>query len=297
MEEINCAICQKSDYKVLYPASFDLQKINQDIFSARRLPDKVHYQIVKCKNCGLIYSNPILEAEKIEHLYKTSMLTYCQQTEDIGRVYAYYLKKDLKYIPSQERILEVGCGNGFFLEKAKELGFKEVYGIEPSQEAVAKANSEIRQNIKVDIFRDGLFSENYFNAICHFQTFDHLINPSVFLQICHKMLKSKGIVFGINHNIESLFAKILREKCPMIDIEHIYLFSPKTLKKIYEQNGFQVIRMFKVRNNYKLSYWLKLAPLPAKLKNMLMKFVDKTFLGSLKLNVYLGNIGIVARKI
>ena len=59
MKEINCAICQNSNYKILYKPNFDIKKVDYNIFSARRLPDKIHYRIVKCKKCGLIYSNPI----------------------------------------------------------------------------------------------------------------------------------------------------------------------------------------------------------------------------------------------
>ena len=46
-----CAICGSfNDYKVLYKSNFSQKDLSIDIFSARRLPDGSHYQIVKCKN-------------------------------------------------------------------------------------------------------------------------------------------------------------------------------------------------------------------------------------------------------
>ena len=62
---IECPICNsKDDYKVIIKENFEFKDLNINTFSARRLPDRLHYQIVKCNKCKLIRSNPVIEIGK-----------------------------------------------------------------------------------------------------------------------------------------------------------------------------------------------------------------------------------------
>ena len=61
-----CAICEKKEKIVeLYRENLDLKKVDGKTYSARRTPDRFHFRFVKCLRCGLIFSNPIMEPEKI----------------------------------------------------------------------------------------------------------------------------------------------------------------------------------------------------------------------------------------
>lgn len=292
-----CPICSKgTPYRVLYQANFNEDLINEDIFSARRLPDKIHYRIVKCRKCGLVYSNPILEEQKIIALYQRSKMTYQEEIDDLKEIYSYYLKKAMSLLSVKENLLEIGCGSGFSLEKALDFGFRNVFGVEPSREAVGQASKSIRDNIIVDVFKSGLFEDNFFDIICAFQTFDHITRPNDFLADCRNYLKKDGLVLMINHNINAWPAKLLGEKCPMIDIEHPFLYDKGTLKQIFVKNNFKVKRIFDVKNNYPLYYWLKLMPLPKRLKKALIKIFSWRFMKKLKFKIKAGNIGIIAKK-
>jgi len=297
MIETHCPICgQGTPYQVIYQENFNEDLINEDIFSARRLPDKIHYRIVKCQQCGLIYANPILEDQKIVDLYQKSKLTYQEEIDDLKETYGYHLKRVVSLLPAKENLLEIGCGNGFFLEKALTFGFKNVFGVEPSIEAVKQAPQSIQNNIVVDVFKSGLFSDNFFDIICFFQTFDHITNPNKFLADCYSYLKQGGLILAINHNIGAWTAKILGEKCPMIDIEHPFLYDKKTLRQIFIKNNFKVQNIFDVKNNYPLYYWLRLIPLPKRLKQALIKIFSWQFMKNLKFKIKAGNMGIIARK-
>src|SRR3990167_5103332 len=151
-----CALCERDEYAVLYKANFRLQDIDEKIFSARRLPDKIHYQIVKCNNDGLIYSTPILEYKKIEKLYRKSFTTYDEHIKNLNETYGYYLKQLNRFKSKKSRLLEIGCGNGFFLKEALFQGYKEVFGVEPGSKTVSMAPPEIRKNIVIDLFKHGL---------------------------------------------------------------------------------------------------------------------------------------------
>jgi tetratricopeptide (TPR) repeat protein len=62
LRNTRCAICRtEGNASELYPANFDLQALKPAVFSARRLPDRVHYRLVKCNTCGLGRSDPIAQ--------------------------------------------------------------------------------------------------------------------------------------------------------------------------------------------------------------------------------------------
>lgn len=292
-----CAICgNNAPFEVLYPANFKAAQINKDIFSARRIPDRCHYRLVRCQKCGLVYSNPILEEKKIRELYKRSELTYEPEIANLKKTYGDYLKKVIRVIPEKESLLEIGCGNGFFLQEALDQGFKKVWGVEPSVSAFEKAPKKIKQKIKNEIFHQGLFKNNFFDVVCFFQTLDHIIDPNSFLKNCFEVLKKDGVIFCIVHNSNSLLARILGEKTPIFDIEHTYLYNKETLRKIFEKNNFEIIEELDIANEYSLRYWVSLFPLGEHLRVFFARFLAIFHLQDKTIKIKAGNIGILAKK-
>jgi len=297
MKKLFCAICgPKADKKLLYQRNFELNQINKKVFSARRLPDRLHCKTVQCQNCGLVFADSILKTNQLAKLYKASLLTYQNQTPDLSKTYRHYLKKLEKFKVKKNKLLEIGCANGFFFLEAKKQGYKQVWGVEPSLDAFNKAPKQIQKRIKNTMFSKKLFKKNYFDVICFFQTFDHIFNPNLFLKDCYHLLKPGGLILAINHNVNSLQSKILKDKSPIIDIEHPYLYSQKTMRSIFEKNKFQVLKTSSTFNIYSLHYIIHLLPLPLKFKSTIFSFVKSLNLDNIKLKLKLGNLILIARK-
>lgn len=298
MRNLFCAICKTNKNTLtLYKENFNQSKINSTTFSARRIPDRLHYRLLKCKKCGLIFSNPIFNQKKINLLYFKSDFNYDLESKYLKKTYfkyfkKYLLNKDIK----DKKILEIGCGNGFFLEELKERGIDNVYGIEPGIKSVKKANVNIKNNIKVDILKYGLFPKESFDTILCFHTLDHIPDPNKFLEISYSLLKKRGKIFFIVHNTNGLSVKLLKEKSPIFDIEHIYLFNSENLKQIFEQNKFKNSFVFDIKNTYPIRYWLRLFPLNNFLKNKLVRLLELLKLDLIAIRLNAGNIGIVASK-
>lgn len=292
-----CAICGKqASFDVVFPANFAVSKINEGHFSARRIPDHIHYRLVKCRKCGLIFSTPILKPKQIARLYKESKFTYTKEVKDLKKTYAHYLDEALVYTNVKNSFLEIGCGNGFFLQEAIKRGFKQIYGVEPSLEATKKApNLAIRKKIIPSIFKRTLFKNNFFDFICFFHTLDHIVTPNQFLKDCHQVLKKGGVVLCITHDSQALSARILGESSPIFDIEHTYLFDKKTLKLIFEKNDFKVITVEDVINTYSINYWIKMLPIPKIIQKLVVFSLEKSGFGKINLKLKAGNIAIIAQ--
>jgi 2-polyprenyl-3-methyl-5-hydroxy-6-metoxy-1,4-benzoquinol methylase len=290
-----CPICKdKDNFKIIYKENFNFSDFNTNIFSARRLPDNVHYRIVKCKTCNLLRSNPIINSEYLGELYKTSLLTYEEEIENLAITYLNTIKIVLNKISKEENILEIGCGNGFLLNELYKNGYKNVYGVEPSMDAVNKAYPAIQERIKISIFDKGLYKEKSFKFIYFFQTFDHIEDPKTFLDGCYKLLESGGYILSFNHDVNNIINKFFGEKSPIIDIEHIFLYSPSTIKKIFEKNNFQILKIFSPFNIISLQHFFWLLPLPGKIKNKILH--SKNTLLKKRIKLKIGNLCLIALK-
>lgn len=293
-----CAICgTEGNARELYPANFDDQAFNVDVFSARRLPDMVHYRIVQCNRCGLVRSDPVIDRETLKKLYEQSALNYEKDIPNLRRTYGSYLRKMEKYQTEKEGCLEVGCGNGFLLEEALVQGYQRVVGVEPSQNAIEQADPLIKNSIINDMMRPDLLTQKV-SAICMFQLFDHIPNPKEFLAACAEALLPGGLILCFNHNVTAFSAKVLGEKSPIIDIEHTFLYSPDTIRNLFQKNGYKVLEVGSAWNFVSLLSVLRLFPLPRNLKAKLIAFLERMpSLGQIRLFLPLGNLYLIAQKV
>lgn len=291
-----CAICEKNNAHIVYKSTVRQSKINERTFSARRMPDRIHYQIVRCDTCGLLYSNPILEDKKIEALYRKSFIRYDDSLENLKQTYGYYLKKLEAYGVKKRTLLDIGCGNGFFLEEALRQGYQNVFGVEPGKESINKANPAIKKTIIADIFKPGLFNKNFFDVICCLQTFDHIANPNAFLTECYSILKKNGLMLFLQHDEGAFTNRLLGEKSPIIDIEHTYIYSKKTIRIMFIKHHFEVLAVLSAFNIHYLGYWIHLFPFPESVKKTLMAVLRKLRLFHSKIRMKPGNLVIIAKK-
>ena len=298
MIDIICALCgEKQQIKTLYPSTFNEKMVSKSTYSARRFPDKIHYRIVKCQNCSLVFSSPVLPPGKILMLYKESVCNYKEQIPYLIKTYLNIIKKIKSDIAENPKVLEVGCGNGFFLKALLDCGLtKEVFGVEPGSKMVLHADEEVRSRIKVNFFKQNLFPKSTFDLILCFHVLDHMIDPNEFIRGAQALLKKNGYIIVVVHDTEGLSVKLFQEKSAIFDIEHIYLFNRKTLSKIFLRNKFKVVQIFNLINSYPLDYWIKMSGFPSFIKKS-SKFITTIFgINKKSISIPAGNIGIIAKK-
>ena len=254
-----CAICGCLDNAdEVYPSSFRADDLNPDIFSARRRPDRIHYRIVRCRDCGLLRSDPVADASLLNRLYERSSFDYGAEVENLRLTYRKYLAK----VPHQHgSLLEIGCGNGFVLQEASALGYSEVAGVEPSRDAVGRAATDIRRRIVCGTMRPGLFGAGQFDTVAMFQVLDHLPEPAEVVRECLRVLKPGGHLLCLQHDAGAWSARLLGERSPIFDIEHTYLYNRTTLPRLVGAVGFETLNCRAVWNRYSLTYLAHLAGL------------------------------------
>jgi SAM-dependent methyltransferase len=288
-----CPICGgESTCTERWGASFTPAAFTSSVFSARRPPDRLHYRMVTCDVCGLLRANPVASEQLLKRLYSASTLDYAREIDSIRVTYGRALGRLEARSSRCDALLEVGCGSGFLLMLAKQRGWSETRGVEPSADAVSKAPAELAGRIVQDVMRAGLFAPESFDAVCLFQVLDHMPRPVDLLRECFTVLRPGGHVLAFNHNVNALSAKLLGERSPIVDVEHTFLYSRRTMRLVFEKVGFVDASVRVAYNTYSLDYLLQLAPIPSSVKSP----IRSSRAARLRATLPLGNLCLIARR-
>lgn len=221
---------------------------NTEIFQEAEPP----FKVVKCKNCGLVYTNPQPDRKLIDEHYQEKYYKEWIEKQMEKRIPMW--KKRLKALNKYKkkgRLLDVGSGIGTFLKLARKEGFK-VCGTEISE----FASKYVKNNLKIDIFRGDLeeahFPHESFDVVTMWHTLEHLPNPKATLEEIHRILKKGGLLVVAVPNLNNFTTQILYllakgKKLMLFSNQakewHLYHFSCQTLSYILKKTGFEIIKI------------------------------------------------------
>ena len=290
-----CAICGTYENALLvYPATVDEASFSVEIFSARRMPDRKHYQWVRCLTCDLYRSDPV-STVNLSDLYEKSTFDYSAELHGLKNSYSRIVRKSVGE-PKGKSIMEIGGGNGFFLEEALRMGFSNIVEIEPSKHAYESADPKIKKYFIRDTLKAGILDSNSRDLVVAFHVLDHLQDPNNALTTMRAILKPGGVACLAVHNVNSLSARLLKSKSPIFDVEHMYLYSKSTLKALLEKNGFSNVKVRHYRNSYSIAYLFHLLPISRRLKSFILNGQFGEMLRKIRVTVPLGNMWAYAEK-
>jgi len=293
LEEVACNLCGSWEVEVLFPSTIDSSTPSHNHFCCTSNTYGQHYQIVKCKECGLIYSSPRLTSEEILHSYEEVVDTrYLEESEDGRRL---TFRKNLcplnALVPEggSRRLLDIGCYTGAFLEVAEEAGW-EAWGVEPCRWAAAEVQ---RKGLRVEpkTLAEAQFPEGFFHAVTMWDVVEHLSDPFGEFREIRQILKEDGIVAIHTMDITSPFARLVGERWPWLMEMHLYYFSRQTLATMLEKAGFQVVEA-RIQGRYLLLGYLvsRLVPYASALAKGLEALVNRLGLRALPIPVNFGDL-------
>jgi SAM-dependent methyltransferase len=286
-----CPVCGSNDQShVLAQENLNPSRLDRFSFGSRKLPEYMHYRLVECPVCDLVYASPAPTAESLARSYTEAGYDSAREARFAASTYESLVRKHLDRLPDRDGAIDIGAGDGAFLERLLGLGFTSVHGFELSSAPIAAARTDVRPLIRQAAFSpDGLERGGYSLITC-FQTIEHLPDP---LEVCRQardLLKDGGALVLVCHDRRALSAKLLGERSPIFDIEHLQLFSPRSVRELFQRSGFEQVTTASLVNRYELRYWAKLAPLPARLKPALLRALEGSSLGRVGVPVRAGNL-------
>src|SRR5260221_10652077 len=231
-----CPVCgSETEHRVFLDAAFDPNALDSFAFSSRKLPEYMHYRILECTGCDLLYANPLPTQRALEEAYHEAAFDSAEEAHHASVTYAEFLPGIVDKLAERGAAVDIGTGDGAFLEQLSRYGFGRIVGVEPSAAPVEAAKSAIRPLIRQTPFRVGDFDKGSFSLVTCFQTMEHIYDPMALCRDAHDLLQEGGALFLVCHNRRALSARLLGQKSPIFDIEHLQLFSPKSLRYALEK--------------------------------------------------------------
>jgi SAM-dependent methyltransferase len=292
----NCPLCGSNDFKVFAESTIDERKLTSSTFASRKLPEYMHPRMVECNACGMLYANPALQQETLGEAYKEA--SFDGQLESLLAARTYRRLLENYRAPSLHGgdALDIGAGDGAFVEQLLAMGFNNAVGVEPSDAPIQTAKPEIRGHLRQGLFAASEFSPNSLDLISCFQVMEHVPSPLEMSKDAFSLLKPGGLFFVVVHNRRALSAKILGEKSPIFDIEHLQLFDERTGEQLLQRAGFGSVSVKSLSNTYPIDYWIKLFPFPAAMKTALRRSAQISRLGDILISLPAGNLAIIGEK-
>jgi 2-polyprenyl-3-methyl-5-hydroxy-6-metoxy-1,4-benzoquinol methylase len=146
------------------------------------------------------------------------------------------------------KLLDVGCGQGFFLKKFSGFPQWQVFGFEISQVAVDFARNKLGlKNIFCGRVEGSNFEKRSFDIITLWDVIEHIPNPDQLLLYLNSLLKKNGILFMHTPNVQVMLpiakmTKALFGMDPKFHYlearDHINQYSAKTISLLLKRNGF-----------------------------------------------------------
>lgn len=138
-------------------------------------------------------------------------------------------------------IYDVGCGDGLFLESARQLGFRPM-GFEP--EALPRVQAEKRMGTNVDRKLFQSVAAKRLAAITCWQVIEHLNNPISFLRACRRHLRPGGLLALSTVNLDSYQSKCFGGNWLHLDPpRHLWVGTLRGLVKLIQDSGFTVMKI------------------------------------------------------
>lgn len=218
--------------------------------------EKKGYKVIDCESCGFKHLDPVPSKEATDDFYKHEyyqkekppLLNIDKEKKEQSWMRLAY--EDARSIfednmqNSEKRILDVGCGNGLFVQYMKDNGW-EAMGIEPSIEAGKRTTNNIILNKSLEEFIDDKWL-GYFDVLNLKEVLEHVADPKAVLRDCKKLLKKSGLVcIEVPNDFNRLQLQIQGEGTAPWWVaipDHVNYFDFESMGRLLRNEGFEIIK-------------------------------------------------------
>ncbi len=208
-------------------------------------------RMVRFPGCSLVYRNPRPAVSDVHRAYAAERMSL-EWEERVGDRRTDQFCRFLDSFPERPgRLLDIGCGYGFFPKMAEEKAWKAV-GVDLNPKAIDYAKDCLGVNALLGDIRDNCFPDGSFNLVTLWNVLDHVPDPFDLLIEVHRVLKDDGYVFiripngtwqYLNFRVANFlgrlgWGKVLDERPFVTFVFHTTSLSRSTLRLFIEQAGF-----------------------------------------------------------
>jgi 2-polyprenyl-3-methyl-5-hydroxy-6-metoxy-1,4-benzoquinol methylase len=216
---------------------------------------KEEFDIVKCKECGFLYTDPIPNENLIGSYYESSNYLSHQAENKNLTAWIYRTIRNInvkkkfslvqKFKPDGN-VLEIGTGTGELLNYFQQKGWKTI-GIEPNENACEYA----RSTYGLDISDENRLNElklKSFDVIMLWHVLEHVYDLRTRMKQIKNLLKETGFIFIAVPNINSPDFKKYGKYWAGLDLpRHLYHFNENSIRKLLQNHALKLISSYPMK--------------------------------------------------
>jgi len=220
---------------------------------------KREYELYTCSNCGLKYLPDLKKDRKNVYGKNYSVWGADEKNEELlvessKKIhFRYLLSKLRKFTAFRNRtLLDIGTGKGYLMEVAKDMGFKEVYGLELSKFASGIAKKKFPGKIfNSEIGK--LKTDKRFDVIVMTDLIEHLPRVKQDFDNISRHLKDGGYIIMTTPNSDSITRRLSPKKWFQYKFEHVIYFNKRSMKFLLKD--FDILRLGNSAKLLKAGYY------------------------------------------
>ena len=222
----HCPVCNSEE------ADF-IENIQMNVPEIYHLPSS--YNIVVCKNCGMVYADTAATMEDYDWYY-THCNFYGDDSKDDNSERYDWVESLLEcYLTKEAVMLELGAGNGRYEVDLKAHGYNYITGTDPSEESVERLLAAGVDAYVANIYSDVPKQEyGKYDAVFLFEVAEHLLKPRRGISNVALLLKDNGY-FMLSVPDYSMIAEDTNSIPNYFNLEHINYFSENSLDYLMAQ--------------------------------------------------------------
>ena len=141
------------------------------------------------------------------------------------------------------RLLEVGCNVGGFLDQARKQGWDAV-GVEPVDACAGYGREQHGLNILTGRLEDARFPDDTFDVVYSSAVLEHVPAPSVLLREIARVLRPGGVTYHATVNYDCYTRRFIGAGWKLLSPSgHPSLFTPATMRAFCTGAGLEVLRI------------------------------------------------------
>ena len=236
---------------------------------------KPPFGLMYCQTCAGIFLSPRPRIEDMHNYYDEFYKGEREKSKRQELRAKKHFRRLARTMPTAGDLLEVGAGDGYFLNAAKEAGWR-VHGLELSQPRIEQA----KRWFDIDLLPQDLLKADLkpasFDAIAMFQLIEHVHDPRAILKRVHELLKPGGVLVLSTPNVLA-YGKKKRDVDHWLIPRHLFFFTPGSLVTNAESLGFEVLRSsLRLQSKLELKFgwkpWTSSRTLSGALRNLCTPF-------------------------
>lgn len=248
-----CPSCRSERIRLFKKGTVEPQSISAGDFKITDNHYGSRWTFFACRDCGLVFANPVPDPEAIARFYAAlEDEEYSQEGEGRGRNFAAVLKRLGRLAPAGSTLLDVGAASGIFLNLARAAGYR-VQGIEPSS-ALA---DDAERLFGLKLFRGSAEQfpggEN-FQVVTLLDVLEHVTDPNALLAALARLLAPGGVLVVSTPDIGSLPARLLGGRWWHYRVAHINFFNRRALARLLAAHGFDIVLRKRFAWNFSAYY-------------------------------------------